>query len=359
MRCTNLSGTKSGKLIEELRYIIQNGDYKAEDRFYSQSELCSMFGVSNITVRDAIGTLVAEGYLHREQGRGTFIAKKDADAAPGKMLGVVLRSDAEVGYLGPFYSDVFDGMYTRLAECGYGLQIFTSKSDGDGASFDQEILKTNVKGMLLLGQMPDELVKSISDILPTVIVDHHTDDERLDAVVTDNINGAIMAINHLVDLGHRRIGFIDGWYYTSSVHERLMGYKEALQSHGLEFDPQLVIAGNNRFDTGYTAMKRFLAMDQPPTAVFAQNDPAALSAIEAIREAGLSIPDDISIIGFDDIAEAAESRVPMTTIRVHRRNMGICAVDKLALAISSGVPAGKQVMPVELIVRNSTGPCSK
>lgn len=265
----DLSGTKSNKLVAEFREIIEKGEFKPGDRFYSQTELCSMFGVSHITVRDAIGTLVAEGYLQRIQGKGTYVLQRDEPAIK-KVVGLVLLPNSYVGCLGGFYSVVFDGIYERLAEMGYALQVLSLRDYDSHLPVSEQIPDKDIQGMLVLDHHPDEVIRAISAEYPTVTVDKMISDGSVDAVVTDNRGGGFAAVSHLLDLGHRRIAFIDAWHGAASVKMRYAGYEEALESRGISPSPELVVKGSDHVDMGYSAMKQLLSLKEPPTAVFTQ-----------------------------------------------------------------------------------------
>ena len=193
--------------------------------------------------------------------------------------------------------------------------------------------------------------------VPFVLVNRHTDPLLAPAVVPDDYNGAVAAVEHLIALGHRRIAHIAGDDDISTGHKRRLGYIDALARHGLRADPDLVVTGSFREAGGDEAMRALLALPRPPTAVFAVNDLAAIGALRALHEAGLQVPRDMSLVGFNDLPMVAQTSPRLTTMHVPLRDMGVAAAERL-LAVLAGRETGRTMvaMPVELVCRDSTGP---
>jgi len=190
--------------------------------------------------------------------------------------------------------------------------------------------------IVLLGRLPD---------VPIPFVD------------VDNVRAAHGAVSHLIRLGHTRIGMITNGplHYTASA-DRLEGYRRALADHGLEYDDALVAFGAFREESGQAAMDRLLALDDPPTAVFAASDAIALGALVSLRRHGLRVPDDVALVGFDDIPLAAYVNPPLTTVRLPARQLGEEAA-RLLVALVEGRPVETTQILLEttLIVRESCG----
>jgi len=193
-----------------------------------------------------------------------------------------------------------------------------------------------------------------------VLVNRHTEPITPNAVVPADYNGAGTAVAHLIGLGHRRVAHITGSEDMSTGATRLMGYRDALQRHGIPFDPEFVAQGNFREQGGYEAMWRLLSLSEPPTAVFAVNDLAAAGAIRAIREAGLDVPRDISVVGFNDLSTVAPTAPSLTTLHLPLHAMGMAAAERLLAQIQGRMAFNDPVIvPVTLLVRGSTGPAPK
>jgi LacI family transcriptional regulator len=172
-----------------------------------------------------------------------------------------------------------------------------------------------------------------------------------------NWAGGLTATDHLVSLGHRRIGLIAGPKHLLCSRARLDGYRAALESAGITLDDTLVVQGDFMHESGFTGCDALLALPHPPTAVFASSDTMALGAYEAVRRRGLRVPDDLSIVGFDDLPEARWSSPPLTTIRQPLAEMGVLAARTvLRLARGERIDTPRVELATELVVRDSTTP---
>ena len=175
-------------------------------------------------------------------------------------------------------------------------------------------------------------------------------------VRSDNVSGAEMAVDHLYSLGHRRIAHIAGLLHTSAALNRLAGYRSALDRLGIPYRDDYVAEADYRYASGCTAMRRLLALPEPPDSVAATSDMSALGAMRAIRDLGLKVPDDVAIVGYDDILFASLSTPTLTTIRQDMGQLGEAACGALIELIEGRInKLPKLVLPVELIVRESCG----
>ncbi len=260
----------------------------------------------------------------------------------------------------PFFAILFRGIEDALAASGYSVIM---------ANTDDEPAREELSIAMLRGRQVDGLIIAtarredptiealVAAGFPFVLVNRHTDPLASNAVVPDDYAGAAAAVEHLIALGHRRIAHIAGSDEMSTGHTRRRGYLETLRRHRLPADPDLVVRGSFREPGGYEAMRRLLALPQPPTAVFAVNDLAAAGAVRAIEEAGLLVPTDISIVGFNDLSTAFGTSRLLTTVRLPLHDMGRAAADRLLAQITGGLMSEEPlIIPVELVVRQSTGP---
>jgi LacI family transcriptional regulator len=262
----------------------------------------------------------------------------------------------------PAFSDIFYGQIIRALEAqakayGYGL-LFSIVAD---SQIPRMVTDNQVGGVLILGGSPTndalaaELVRRGT---PLVLVDNYVSGLAVNCVVPDNEGGGALALQHLIDLGHRRIAIIEGPPKYKTLTDRLRGALRAAEAHGLpipaEYRQESLSKG--RSNKGYLEMKQLLSLAKPPTAVFAISDKTAFGALEAIKEAGLKVPDDISIIGFDDVADATP---PLTTIHVPKYQMGILAMQQLFKQVNreAEVPV-RSLVYTSLVVRQSTAPPS-
>src|SRR5690606_30500720 len=191
---------------------------------------------------------------------------------------------------------------------------------------------------------------------PIVCVDRRLSSTRVDVAVIDNVRGAYDATAHLARLGHRRIGFVHGQLQLSTSRERLQGYHDALRDHGLEADPDLTRAGDSRQQSGRAGALELLQSAQPPSALLVGNSMMTLGALEGIRELGLRIPDEIALVGYDDMPWALAIDPPLTVVRQPGYELGVRAMEMLLQRIADPgrTPAVVMLEP-ELVVRRSCG----
>ena len=177
----------------------------------------------------------------------------------------------------------------------------------------------------------------------------------LDSLRIDDVAAAREAVSLLVASGHTRIGMLAGQQNTPPQQQRERGYREALDAHGIQYDPSIVLGGEFREEDAHQAMRKLLSLPDPPTAVFAASDLMAIGAIAAVHEAGLAVPHDVAVVGFDDIPVARHVHPPLTTISQFEENIGRRAAEMLFQRLSADEPlhGRREVLPFKLIVRES------
>jgi LacI family repressor for deo operon, udp, cdd, tsx, nupC, and nupG len=258
----------------------------------------------------------------------------------------------------PFHASVLLG--AEEAAVAAGFHVLIGNTAGDPARAEEharQLLTGAVDGMLLLGGRLPEPLKAPALQQRLVAVIEPVAAAGVPVVEIDNKAGAREATRHLIGLGHRRIGHIGGTAATTATPKRFDGYAAALAEAGLELRPELVRYGVFSIATGAEEMVELLALPEPPTAVFCGSDEIAMGAIRTIKQARLRVPEDISIVGFDNIYFAAVTDPPLTTIDQPSRRLGFEAMRLLAdrLAGVAGPKRGVEV-PYRLIVRASTAP---
>ena len=272
-------------------------------------------------------------------------------------LGIVYFENLGVGLTHPFFSGVIEAFKRQADKYGYSL-LFGSKNDRlKNDTFLEYFKYKSVDGIAIICTDPNdkETLELIESDFPIVVIDMFNEDTS--TVASDNMDGCYLAVKYLYDLGHRRIAHIigasksDNW--ASNIRRK--GYEKAMERLGLEVIDGYIADGIN-FDVsgGYRAMKELLKLKEIPTAVFAAADKIALGAIDALKDEGLSVPGDISIVGFDDIELARYVTPRLTTIRQNREEIGKTAVDLLVKQINGKTKLKiNKIIPVELIERNS------
>ena len=270
----------------------------------------------------------------------------------------------------PYSTELANSVRDTLSARGYHLFICISEHSAkeDIAAF-RSLADHNVDGIIVAtrsNREGDEYLRDIADSdMPIVVVGRDFHYESVDYISADNLTGGFEATQHLIDLGHQRIGFIGASINNRGSLKRLEGYLKALEDHGIEIDERLItgrkeavaeVPGYSTEKMGYEGMKRLLSLPQRPTAVFARNDFTAIGAMTAIKEAGLSIPEDIAIVGFDDIPLATHTSPQLTTVRQPMRLQGQLAAEMLLKRIGGGDEFARteRVLDCELIIRKST-----
>lgn len=294
-----------------------------------------------------------------------------ADATSARVLGVV----AELGYessliatsmrrrrtnvigvlvaeFEPFALQLLRGVSTALQGTEYDILAYAgSVSAGDHSGWERRSL-SRLGGTLIDGAIivtPTVALPETS--VATVAIDPHAGPAGPATVDTDNLGGARAVTEHLIALGHRRIAHIRGRIDLESARQREQGYRQALEAAGIPFDPALVVDGAYRASTSTPAATALLDLTDPPTAVFAANDLSAIEAIRVARSHGLRVPQDLSVVGFDDIPEAVAA--DLTTVRQPLHEMGAAAV-RILLEMLDGSKPQHVRMPAEIVLRGST-----
>ena len=313
-------------------------------------------------------------YLNNRPGIGAETQARIAEAV--NELGYVPRSNTprqkSKGFVGVlveklptlltgdlFYADVTSGIQREADSLGYSIAV--SVINDSTEVLPRLVAEDSIAGLLALGggDITDQLLQLIiKSGMPLVAVDNQSDLQPLNSVVVDNYRGAYVATRHLIELGHRRIAVIQGPRKYKSLTERYHGYLNAMIDAGFGLDWELIQRplSSGFPNKGYREMKALLSLDAPPTAVFAVSDRTALGAMPAIDEAGLGVPRDISIVGFDDMPPDVYPAPALTTVTSERLAMGHIAMQRLHQIIKNPryVPINI-VMPCQLVVRDSSG----
>jgi len=254
-----------------------------------------------------------------------------------------------------FFAEVLDGLYSAAAELGYRALITTGNRDpsAEERALDQ-LLELRADGLVIAGaRLPAEAVAAASRIVPIAVVGSNLRLDNVDVVVDDDHRGAELAVEHLAGLGHKDIALIDGGQGAGAA-ERRAGYQSAMSRAGLA-EWILIEPGDFTEGGGYEAARRLLARRRRPTAIFASNDQSAVGALDAINEAGLQVPRDVSLMGYDNTALAALRHISLTTIHQPRNQIGEMAMRAVIRRIEKPTaPARRHVLAPELVVRDTT-----
>jgi LacI family transcriptional regulator len=299
----------------------------------------------------AYDTLAKVQRVISELGYTSSLAAKSLRSRRTNIIGLIMPDLEEA-----FSIQVVKGVNRAIRELNYDLLVYT----GGNPARDHWAAREQHYVSLLNGSIVDGTIVvtptavTFTTQFPLVAVDPHLDSTEFPAVISTNRAGALAAMEYLASLGHRRIGFIGGRSDLQSATRRLLGYKDGLQQAKLPFDPELVEIGDFSQATGYLCAQRLLALPNRPTAIFAANDKSALGVIEAAQEIGLHIPNDLSVVGFDNILETPQVQGGLTTVDQFIDRMGYIAVEMLVNLIQgSSLDSNLYKIPTRLIVRGS------
>ncbi len=273
-------------------------------------------------------------------------------------VGVVLPDIAN-----PFFGDLGRWLEDALFAAGYSAII--CNSDGDErkeAAYLDVLLSKQVDGLLLIAaSQPSEQLRHLVDGGPaTIVVDRELDDLPVSQVMVANHRGGYLAGQHLLELGHRLVGVIAGPGSLGTSARRLDGFRAAMSAAGVEIGESHVRRGDFRAAGGRAAMESLLEARPRPTAIFAENDLMALGALSAAHAAGLEVPADLSVVGFDGIAFGADVTPPLTTVEQSTREIARTAAEMLLAQLRDRRTLPRQVeLPVNLVVRGTSGPPSR
>lgn len=308
--------------------------------------------ISDETRRKVLKAIEELNYHPRHSARGLAFQRSGN-------IGFILTED-HFSRAEPFYTRVFLGTEFEARNHEYYILLTTVSADlRTSERVPRFLLEHNVDGVILAGRVPDSLVGYLRQLrLPVVFVDYYPRGGRFSAVLVDNIEGARQAVTHLLSDGHREVAFIAGDLSHPSIFERYEGYKRALHEHDMPVEPSLTVTDEPYpgYNNGYQAIARLASSGKIPSAIFACNDAMAIGAMRWLKENGYRIPEDVAIAGFDDIDEDMHVVPHLTSVRVAKEEMGAVALRRLVEMISAKKEiAGKVLLPVELVVRQSCG----
>lgn len=272
-------------------------------------------------------------------------------------IGILIASDMDEFFSNPFFAEMMSGVSEVARREGFDTVLSTSARDEE-EMLDSMIRGRRVDGVLLLRSRHRDpaIAKVLQAGFPVTLLGRPADDQPISFVNNDNVAAAYEATNHLIRLGHRRIGFLGGSEELVVTADRVAGYRRALEDAGIESDGRLVVSSFFLEQGGYLSMMRLLASSHRPTAVLASDDVLAFGAMRAAGELGYRIPQDLAIVGFNDIRLAELANPALSSVRVHMHELGLAAAEQLVEQIHDRFAEPRQmILPAELVVRHSCG----
>ena len=307
--------------------------------------------ISKSTRKQVLKTIEELNYHPSRQARG-LVSKKTGN------LGFIITED-HFSRAEPFYTKVFLGTEFESRDLEYYILLTTVPPQfHEDSQLPRFILEKNVDGVILAGKIPRSLIDRLKFYKMTLVfVDYYLPDKNFPVVLIDNISGGYKATMHLIESNHRKIAFIGGDIEHPSIVERFQGYKLALEKSGIPFDPLLTVTDEPYLSpaNGYQAAKKLFEQTDDITAIFASNDAMAFGVLQFLKEHGKQVPDDISLIGFDDVDADLTLEPPLTTISVPKIELGVEAIRLMIEKLQNPTATSRKVLvPVDLVVRGST-----
>ena len=359
------------RIEDDLRQRIECGTWQVGQALPSRGRLCEEFGTTRVTLDKAIQELVRAGLLHSAKGSGTFVARPSPEQSlPQKALrlGVVMErttpgmmpEDAwnDNFYFGPLFQGIRDGIVGESVETLYAhLKRDEYECFYRGSGLD---------GMLLVAPSRDDLptlhalTREEIAFVAVGISSSAPEDALLPCVDTDNMRGAADAMRHLLGQGHRRIALVNLATAHANHYDRLQGYRRAMEAAGAPIRPEDLVLFPTYDTMGFEDriedwVLRTKSSGTLPTAIFASDYLMALTTLRVLRRHDLRVPEDISLVSFDDPLSAAHLTPPLTTVRQPVYHLGRRSAQRLLRALQDGTrPQGLEILPTELIIRDST-----
>lgn len=332
----------------------------------TMQQIAKRLGVSRTTVYRALNNLPR---INESTKKKILREVKKLNYRPNAVArGLALQRTYTFGLIipditNPFFSELTQSIENNAARKGYNIILGVSEDDPKKEAAHISIFRERRVDGIIISPIYAHMKRNRNieeireDKIPYVVLGCPKT-AKVDYVIVDEERGAYKIIEHLINLGHKRIAYICGAVYAVAGLNRLEGYKKALKRYGLKFDKNLVINCGPKMVDGYKAAKKILTVGKNrPTAIFALNDLLAIGVLKAIREAGLKVPEDVALVGFDDIEVGAFLEVPLTTIIQPKRKMGKMALEILIDKIEQKNPHGLQQIIIEpkIVIRESCG----
>lgn len=342
-----------------LEDTIRSGKYGPGARLPGERELAKNLNVSQMTVNKAVLALVQEGWLHREVGNGTFVQENFRPPLPATL---------RIGFVAPMQSDhILDDSY--LAALIRGIQrvvvneaVSLSLMEAPEDSLFERVQAADLDGYLITGisaRSVPELARLDQEGIRAVVMGSSWEDLTLPLIDSNNYGGTQAAVGHLLNEGHKRIAGIFAFMNSCNTQHRLQAFRDSLAAQGCPLPPEYVLEFENNDLLHRTIGPRIQALLQtaPPTAFFCGGYSLALEVMQAIRLEGMQIPEEISVIGFDDHSSASLLTPPLTTVRQPLNQIGQRAMEKLLVWLRTGQrPERAEVLPTEIVWRASAAP---
>ncbi|MBM4431208.1 MAG: GntR family transcriptional regulator [Chloroflexi bacterium] len=344
------------QLRQQLAWLIASGQVLAGEKLPPVRVVARHLGINRNTVRAAYQQLEADGLVTLRQGRGSMVLPEEtrrshqqASNVPTFTIGVLVPG------LNPFYTPFLQGIEERVRDAPWLLLVcYTHDNPRLARRYLEQLIARQVDGLIVAAGLPEAEV--FGRDLPPVV---HVDEPEVsgNVILLDSECAGFLATQHLLEHGHRRIGLISGPLIWANVRACYLGYERALRAAGLQAEADCVVqVPTFTLEAGRQAARRLLDLPRPPTALFGAADVLAIGAMRAIEERGQRVPEDVAVVGYNDIDLAALVKPALTTVAAPSYEMGVAAMSML-LDLLAGRPVKQRrvMLPTRLMVRQSCG----
>ncbi len=350
------------QIANDIKLKIQSGELKVGDQIGSQQELTRAYNVSPITVKKAVADLIRDGILFSRVGKGIYVAKprEVVDYSKTRTIGFVLRD-----LNSPFFSRILMSVERTISDNQYNLLLANSGNQPEIEDNQiKHFLSMGVSGIIIASMSHQytatPLIRKLTNENYPCVVVSYIDDENVCFIGTDHELGGYIATEHLIKSGYKRIGYIDGEIGNRVGELRRNGFKKALTDYALIFRQDDIYRLSNLgesfdYNSGYEIGERFASHTDRAEALFVYNDLVALGFQRAILDRGLKVPEDVALVGFDDIRRGITAPVPLTTVHQPTDEIGQLAIETLIEKINGQSVKIRQILKPSLVIRESCG----
>lgn len=346
------------RLIQEwIRERIENGELPDGSKLPAEHDMARSMGVAYMTVRNAVNELVGQGLLQRIQGKGTFVTSGSKPNSVGTLTLVVPSLPQLWTVVGLYYFPaIVQGFCAEATHLGYEPTVIGRSKDAFQPSSD-EFAGLAGAACLLVSSDDVSAVEGLRDMkVETVGINAYNGRRAISYVAADQSEGMKQAVKMLVEMGHRRIAFLPGPDNNLGAEERARGFRRAMNECGLSPMPVAQDVRDYTDTSGYLRAMQLLSQSQRPTVIVTAGDLIAAGVLQAAREKKLSVPDDLSVLGFGDFHLATHLHPTLTTVRLPLAELGAGAAQMLHRRITGSTRREKILLPTELIQRDSVAP---
>lgn len=350
------------QIVGDIKSKIVSGELSEDDRIGSHQQLAQEYEVSLITVKKALSELINQGVLYSRVGKGTFVAARSPFVihSKHKTIGIVLNK-----LTNPFFSLIVHSFEEKAYEMGYNILLSTSSDRIDKEEIQiRRFRELGVDGLLIASlshtyRATPIIRKLHEENFPYMMVSY-VGNSDIYYVGTDHEKGAFLATEHLIKLGFKKVGYINGEEGNLVGELRKKGYLRALQEYNLEYRDDFVFrlrlkGGENDYRSGYEIGELFGDLPDKPDAMFVYNDLSALGFQQALLNQRIRVPEDVAIVGFDNIKRGKIAPVPLTTVSQPTHEIGELAFDTLSKRVDGVQVVARTILPPRMIIRKSCG----